>query len=198
MTRHLDDDEKNRTTITTLGGPQKITIFNEPGLYSLILRSRKPGAKDFKRWVTHEVIPSIRKTGGYRHDTKEMSDFEILVRSPLIAQKYIQQLNGQVAEMHYECSNPARLDAAQIHPDACPHDRKGGLHCPEPRGGLIRRGGTRRPGGVRWWNTKLDDLLLEALADTMIQTTKDVVRKFEEVERRLDETHLLLQGVFTG
>lgn len=78
--------------------PERL-IINEPGLYSLILRSRKPAAKDFKRWVTHEVIPTIRKTGGCPHDTKDMTDLEILVRGNLVAQKYIQQLNNQVAEM---------------------------------------------------------------------------------------------------
>ena len=61
----LDDDEKGRHIVTTPGGPQEMTVVNEAGLYSLILRSRKPEAKRFKRWVTHEVLPSIRKTGAY-------------------------------------------------------------------------------------------------------------------------------------
>lgn len=61
----LDDDEKGVSTIDTLGGKQQMTIISEPGLYSLVLTSRKPEAKQFKRWVTHEVIPSIRKTGAY-------------------------------------------------------------------------------------------------------------------------------------
>lgn len=65
---NLDEDEKGVTIIYTLGGDQKVSIINEPGLYSLILRSRKPEAKAFKRWITHEVIPSIRKTGGYVAD----------------------------------------------------------------------------------------------------------------------------------
>ena len=61
----LDDDEKDRTLMTTPGGPQEMTIINESGLYSVILRSDKPEAKAFKRWVTHEVLPSIRRTGKY-------------------------------------------------------------------------------------------------------------------------------------
>jgi prophage antirepressor-like protein len=61
----LDDDEKARHTVTTPGGDQEMTIINESGLYSLILTSRKPAAKRFKKWVTAEVLPSIRKTGGY-------------------------------------------------------------------------------------------------------------------------------------
>jgi hypothetical protein len=62
---HLDDDEKGVTIADTPGGPQELATVNEPGLYSLILRSRKPQAKAFKRWITHEVIPAIRKTGRY-------------------------------------------------------------------------------------------------------------------------------------
>jgi anti-repressor protein len=61
----LDEDERGTHTVGTLGGDQVVTVINEPGLYSLILRSRKPQAKAFKRWVTHEVIPSIRRTGSY-------------------------------------------------------------------------------------------------------------------------------------
>lgn len=62
----LDDDEKTTIALTDSGGrPYKLSLVNEPGLYSLILGSRKPEAKQFKRWITHEVIPTIRKTGGY-------------------------------------------------------------------------------------------------------------------------------------
>lgn len=62
---YLDDDEKGVTTNYTPGGKQEMSIISEAGLYSLILRSRKPEAKAFKRWVTHDILPSIRKTGGY-------------------------------------------------------------------------------------------------------------------------------------
>jgi prophage antirepressor-like protein len=62
----LDDDERELVRVDTLGGSQNMTIINESGLYSLILRSNKPEAKVFKRWVTKEVLPSIRKTGGYQ------------------------------------------------------------------------------------------------------------------------------------
>ena len=61
----LDDDEKGVRLTDTLGGKQKLTIVNEAGLYSLVLGSRKPEAKAFKRWITHEVLPTIRRTGGY-------------------------------------------------------------------------------------------------------------------------------------
>lgn len=61
----LDDDEKGVVSTDTLGGIQEMSTVNEPGLYSLVLGSRKPEAKEFKRWITHDVIPTIRKTGGY-------------------------------------------------------------------------------------------------------------------------------------
>lgn len=68
--KRLDADEKMTIDSTdghsgSRGGAQFLNIINEPGLYSLVLGSRKPEARDFKRWITHEVIPSIRKTGAY-------------------------------------------------------------------------------------------------------------------------------------
>lgn len=67
----LDSDEKMTVGLTDShsgrrGGAQSITIVNEPGMYTLVLGSRKPEAKTFKRWITHEVIPAIRKTGKYQ------------------------------------------------------------------------------------------------------------------------------------
>lgn len=70
MTRRLDDDEQSKIKTAELAGLNRygnndMTIINEPGLYNAILGSQKPEAKDFKRWVTHDVLPSIRKTGSY-------------------------------------------------------------------------------------------------------------------------------------
>ena len=61
----LDDDEKGIHIMDTLGGLQEMVVINESGLYSLVLTSRKPEAKAFKKWVTSEVLPAIRKTGSY-------------------------------------------------------------------------------------------------------------------------------------
>lgn len=72
QTRRLDQDEKGLRLIQTLGGMQNVVCVNEPGLYSLVLSSRKPEAKSFKRWITHDVIPQIRKTGSY-----SVSQFQI-------------------------------------------------------------------------------------------------------------------------
>ncbi|MDM9601332.1 Bro-N domain-containing protein [Pseudomonas shirazica] len=65
MCRNLDDDEKGTQIVSTLGGAQEMLAINESGLYSAILRSRKSEAKRFKKWVTSEVLPAIRKTGRY-------------------------------------------------------------------------------------------------------------------------------------
>ncbi len=63
--RHLDADEKGRQIVPTPGGDQSLTVINESGLYALVLRSRKPEARKFAKWVTAEVLPAIRKTGAY-------------------------------------------------------------------------------------------------------------------------------------
>ena len=74
----LDEDEKGASLILTPGGTQEMLVVNEPGLYSLILGSRKPEAKSFKRWIIHEVIPSIRKTGSYQ--VQPMSPAEMFLQ----------------------------------------------------------------------------------------------------------------------
>lgn len=65
LAKSLDSDEKGVEIIYTLGGQQKLNVVNESGLYSLVLRSNKPEARKFRKWVTSEVLPSIRKTGQY-------------------------------------------------------------------------------------------------------------------------------------
>ena len=67
VTDELDDDEKGVSSIYTPGGMQNMTVINEAGLYKLTFRSRKPKAKEFTRWVTHEVLPEIMRTGKYVH-----------------------------------------------------------------------------------------------------------------------------------
>lgn len=69
---HVDDEDKGVSEILTPGGKQKIPVINESGLYALVLSSKLPGAKKFRRWVTAEVLPSIRKTGTYTAASKEL------------------------------------------------------------------------------------------------------------------------------
>lgn len=78
----LDDDEKGVRSMDTLGGRQDMSVVNEPGLYTLVLGSRKAEAKKFKRWITHEVIPSIRKTGSY--SLEPLTPAEILLQNAQI------------------------------------------------------------------------------------------------------------------
>lgn len=66
LSDHVDNEDKGVTKCDTLGGSQEMTIINESGLYSLVLSSKLPGARKFRHWVTSEVLPSIRKTGGYQ------------------------------------------------------------------------------------------------------------------------------------
>lgn len=82
MLRNLDEDEKGMQIVHTPGGPQQMATITESGLYSAILRSRKPEAKAFKRWVTHDVLPAIRRTGAYEKPKTEaekvLEVFELL------------------------------------------------------------------------------------------------------------------------
>lgn len=75
MTRKLDDDEKQNLQIVGFG-PRGVTVINEAGLYSCILTSQKEEAKPFKRWVTHDVLPSIRKTGRFEAESPDISQAE--------------------------------------------------------------------------------------------------------------------------
>lgn len=75
---------------------QAVNIVSEPGLYKLIMRSRKPEAKEFQRWVTHEVLPQIRRTGGYIPTSESDSDEDIMARAVLVAQKTIERKNQQL------------------------------------------------------------------------------------------------------
>ena len=80
---HVDVEDKGVTKRDTLGGIQQLVIINESGLYSLVLSSKLPQAKDFKRWVTSEVLPQIRQTGGYL-PTRNQRTGEMLTDSEMV------------------------------------------------------------------------------------------------------------------
>lgn len=93
----FDDDEFNTTeVIDSIGRRQQSYIISESGFYRLVMKSRKPEAKEFQRWVTHEVLPTIRKTGGYIPATEADSDEDVLTKAVLIAQKTIDLKNRQL------------------------------------------------------------------------------------------------------
>lgn len=105
LTRTLDDEEKGTRPIETPGGTQTMTVISEPGLYKAIMQRQigrmeaevtRESIKRFQRWVTHEVLPSIRRTGGYIPMTETDPDETILAKAVLIAQKTIDLKNQQL------------------------------------------------------------------------------------------------------
>ena len=107
LARNLDDDERGIHEVSTPSGTQNMTVITESGLYRSILNRetayvKEPEAqafvKRFQRWVTHEVLPSIRKTGGYIPTSESDSDEDIMARAVLVAQKTIEHKNRQIAE----------------------------------------------------------------------------------------------------
>lgn len=93
---HVDSEDKlNNESLSSLG-QRGGWLVNESGLYSLVLSSKLPTAKEFKRWVTHEVLPQIRRTGGYIPTSESDSDEDIMARAVLVAQKTIERKNQQL------------------------------------------------------------------------------------------------------
>lgn len=94
----IDDDERGSVLVDTPGGKQQMTTVTEPGFYKLVMRSRKPEAKAFQRWVTHEVLPALRRDGGYmvaRDETPEQT----MARAVLLAQATIDRQKSRIAEL---------------------------------------------------------------------------------------------------
>lgn len=98
VSKRVDDEDRGVAKMETPSGVQEMTVINESGLYSLILSSKLPNAKKFKHWVTKEVLPSIRKHGGYIAGQETMSDDELLEKAVLVAQKKIAERDKIIAE----------------------------------------------------------------------------------------------------
>lgn len=105
MTRTLDEDEKGVHSLHTLGGEQQVTIINEPGMYSAVLRSRVEGAKQFRWWLTHDVLPALRKTGRYG------SDVDMLAHLP---SSKLLMLAAEAAERAEALEAQAKIDAPKV------------------------------------------------------------------------------------
>lgn len=95
LKKHVDDEDKQNCQNDSFETPRGMTLINESGLYSLILSSKLPTAKNFKRWVTSEVLPSIRKHGGYIAGQESMSGDELMARAVLFAQSKIDELESK-------------------------------------------------------------------------------------------------------
>ncbi len=99
MTRRLDDDEKGTRSVGTPGGMQQMTVITEAGMYSAILGSKVEGARRFKRWVTHEVLPSIRRNGGYVVARPDETPEQLLARALKLADATLRERDARIAEL---------------------------------------------------------------------------------------------------
>lgn len=113
-TRRLDEDEKGVRSTHTPGGNQQVLLVTEPGFYKLVLQSRKPEAKAFKRWVTHEVLPALRRDGAYEVPREEPLDL-VIARGMVAANKKIQLLEDR--------NDALRKQAEELRPKAAFFDR---------------------------------------------------------------------------
>lgn len=120
LTRGLDDDEKGPQIVRTPGGDQQMTAITEAGLYAAIVRSRVERAREFRRWVTHEVLPTIRRTGSYgvpSLDLERMDDVALILQAGAAALARAKELEAPAAAFQAlaDSSGDYSLrDAAQI------------------------------------------------------------------------------------
>ena len=127
---HVDEEDKGVTKCDTLGGKQDLTVINESGLYSLILKSKLPTAKKFKRWVTSEVLPTIRKHGMYATEStleRMLSDPDTAIKlletikvereQRLIAEQRVQELQPKATYYDLILQNKTLLSVSQIAKD---------------------------------------------------------------------------------
>ena len=107
LKKHVEDVDKQNCQNDSFESPRGMTIINESGLYSLILSSKLPTAKEFKRWVTSEVLPSIRKSGGYIAGQETLSDVELLAKALVVAQNTLRQREARIKGLEVENSQLA-------------------------------------------------------------------------------------------
>ena len=114
---HVDDEDKTTYSFQVSGSnyKSKATLINESGLYSLVLSSKLPTAKKFKHWITSEVLPAIRKTGGYIVNAETMTDAEIMSKALLIAKQTIDNREQRIHSLELETE---RMKPKEIFADA--------------------------------------------------------------------------------
>ena len=120
---HVDEEDKTDgvTIRDTIGREQNPVLINESGLYSLILSSKLPAAREIKRWVTSEVLPSIRKNGGYIMGQETMTDDELIAKALIATQRILQQREARINSLEVENSALA-VDKAIMQPKAAYFD----------------------------------------------------------------------------
>lgn len=97
IAQHCKGSVKRR--YLTAGGEQEIKVIPESDVYRLVIKSKLPGAERFEAWIMEEVLPSIRKTGGYITGQETMSDSELIAKALIVAQRQIEERNKQIAQM---------------------------------------------------------------------------------------------------
>ena len=122
----LEPDEKGRNQIPTLGGNQETWVINESGLYAVILRSDKPEAKPFRKWVTSEVLPSIRKNGGYIAGQESMTPAELMASALLMAQKTLAEREARIADLTVQ--NQIMQPKAEYFDELCDRETLTGIY----------------------------------------------------------------------
>lgn len=161
---HVDDEDKLTERIVLSGQCREAVLINESGLYSLILSSKLPTAKAFKRWVTSEVLPSIRKSGGYNADATMQSVVQTLATMQRVLEAQ-QKINKKLL---------SQLQTPPTVPDE-PEQLAFTEHLPYPplnqKRGQSKRVG-RRP--VRWFNIRLYNSLYNAYPKPLRELEKDV------------------------
>ena len=99
LKKHVEAEDKQNCQNDSFDSPRGMTIINESGLYSLILSSKLPGAKEFKRWITHDVIPMIRKTGGYIKGQETMTPDELMAKALMVAQQTLADREARISQL---------------------------------------------------------------------------------------------------
>lgn len=102
VAERLDPDERGPVRVDTLGGSQEMTCISESGLYNVILRSDKPEAKPFRKWVTAEVLPAIRRCGGYIAGQNDLSPAELMAKAIKVAEQTLAERDARISSLQVQ------------------------------------------------------------------------------------------------
>lgn len=128
INRHVDEEDRRKEMLFDGNQDKETILINESGLYSLILSSKMPNAKKFKHWVTADVLPSIRKTGGYIVGQEQLTDAELMAKALVVAQKTIEARTEEVRSLQM-LNAVQQQQIAELNPKATYYDLV--LQCPD-------------------------------------------------------------------
>ena len=150
---HVDEEDKGVTKCDTLGGSQEMIVINESGFYSLILRSDMPKAKQFKRWVTSEVLPSIRKTGSYMTELKGQEKMFQLMRSEIN-----EIVSIKIKEIEEKCSDYYRPSSLEKNNISSYIKKRLGITKVNDEYELVKERVLLKLGATKWEDIPVEDL----------------------------------------